>query len=107
MPSRGTYRTVHSSLPDDPDFQRLSVNAKLVFHTLRLCREHRASGIFRYYLPTIAARTGMTQRQVTSALAEPPKGFAIAPIQDPMRFIHKKGGPAEADARWCVRISKA
>jgi hypothetical protein len=57
-------------LIDDPDFQRLSVSAKLVFHTLRLSREHRASGIFRYYLQTIATRTGMKTNKVSDALSE-------------------------------------
>jgi hypothetical protein len=41
-----------------------------VFHTIRLSREHRASGIFRYYLQTIITRTGLTMKQVAASLQE-------------------------------------
>jgi hypothetical protein len=33
--------------------------------------------------------------KISSALAAPAKGFSIAPVQDPMRFLQKKGTPEE------------
>jgi hypothetical protein len=70
MSNRGTYRTIHSSLPDDPDFQRLSPQAQLVFYTIRLSKEHGASGIFRYYIEVIARRSNLSPAKVSACLSE-------------------------------------
>jgi hypothetical protein len=57
-------------LADDPDFQRLSPHAILVFYTIRVCKEHGAGGIFRYYIETIARRCHLSIPKVTDALQE-------------------------------------
>src|SRR5262245_20245605 len=68
--SRGTYRAVYSSLPDDPDFQDLTPFARLVFYTLRLCHQAGPGCIFRYYHEVIARQSGLSIRAVETALAE-------------------------------------
>lgn len=68
--SRGLYRGVYSSLPDDPDFQRLSPNARLVFYTCRLCAQAGPAAIFRYYPELLIVQTGLKAPQLEAALQE-------------------------------------
>lgn len=67
---RGIYRSIHSSLLDDPGFQLLSANARLVFLTLRLCRDSSTSGIFRFYSAVLVEQTGLERKAVDAALDE-------------------------------------
>src|SRR5678815_2493668 len=68
--SRGVYRGIHSSLLDDPDFQRLSPSARHVLLTVRLCKDAGPAVIFRYYLEVIARQTGFSTIKVQAALNE-------------------------------------
>ncbi|HYE89793.1 MAG TPA: conserved phage C-terminal domain-containing protein [Terriglobales bacterium] len=68
--SRGLYRGVYTSLVDDPDFQALTPNAKLVFYTARLCQQAGPAAIYRYYSEMLVRQTGLTARQVELALQE-------------------------------------
>lgn len=68
--SRGLYRGIFTSLVDDPDFQTLMPNSKLVFYTARLCQQAGAAAIFRYYPEMLVKQTGLTARQVECALQE-------------------------------------
>jgi hypothetical protein len=70
MTRRGTYRGVYSSFVDDPDFQRLSPNARLVLFVLRLCKDAGAAAIFRAYPAVIAEQTGLSLDDVERALKE-------------------------------------
>lgn len=67
---RGTYRGVYGALVDDPDFQRLTPNARLVFLVARLCQQAGPAAIFRYYPEILAKQSGLGVRAVTLALAE-------------------------------------
>lgn len=68
--SRGVYRGVHSSLFDDPDYQKLSARARHVLLTVRLCREAGPAVIFRYYPSTLALQTGLSRHYLEAALTE-------------------------------------
>src|SRR3989304_3908310 len=70
MASRGVYRGIFSALPDDPDFQRLSPRARLLFYTTRPCKAAGPPVIFRYYPEILAAQTGLAAKQVRAGLAE-------------------------------------
>src|SRR3990172_316392 len=67
---RGIYRGVYSSLPDDPDFQHLSPQARHTLLTLRIMDEIGPGCIWRYYLGPIAKRTGYPERLVIKYLDE-------------------------------------
>lgn len=68
--SRGLYRGIFTSLVDDPEFQGLMPNSKLVFYTVRLCQQAGAAAIFRYYPEMVVRQTGLTARQVECSLQE-------------------------------------
>lgn len=70
IPRRGTYRGLYASLLDDPDYQRLSSNARLVLLTARLCAQAGAAAIFRVYLGMLSEQTGLEVRDVEKALLE-------------------------------------
>ena len=68
--TRGLFRGVYSSLFDDPDYQQLSPNGRLVFLTARQCAQAGPAAIFRYYVPVLAQQTGLSARQVKAAIKE-------------------------------------
>lgn len=70
MTRRGVYRGIFSSLIDDPDYQKLSSDARLVLLTLRLSAQAGAAAIFRVYVAVLAEQTGLESRDVEKALAE-------------------------------------
>jgi hypothetical protein len=67
---RGLYRGVYSSLPDEPDFQRLSPNARLTFLIARVCAQAGPAAIFRYYPELLMAQTGLRYQAVETSLQE-------------------------------------
>mgnify|MGYP001594451614 CR=1 FL=1 len=67
MGTRGVYRGVYSSLPDDPDFQALPAHARLLFYTLRCCVQAGPAAIFRYYHALLMIQTGVTAKQLEAA----------------------------------------
>jgi hypothetical protein len=67
---RGLYRGVYSSLPDDPDFQRLTPQARLTFLVARVCSQVGPAAIFRYYPELLMAQTGLTARALEGALGD-------------------------------------
>lgn len=67
MGTRGVYRGVYSSLPDDPDFQALPAHARLLFYTLRCCAQAGPAAIFRYYPELVMIQAGLTARQLEAA----------------------------------------
>jgi hypothetical protein len=83
---RGTYRGIYSSLPDDPDFQQLTPQARLVFYTLRCCAAAGLGCIFRYYLDLVAAQSGLPANQVRRALSELQAADWIR-IEEPILWI--------------------
>jgi hypothetical protein len=70
MTRRGVYRGIFSSLIDDPDYQRLSSDARLVLLTLRLSAQAGAAAIFRVYIAVLAEQTGLQACDVEKALGE-------------------------------------
>jgi len=59
--------------------------------------------------PANEARLVFPIEKVAAALAAPGKGFSIAPVQDPMRFIQQNGTPAEkplAEGFWTILQDK-
>jgi hypothetical protein len=66
----GTYRGVYTSLIDDPDYQRLTANARLTLLTLRLCAHAGVAVIFRLYTAVLAEQTGLAVHDVEAALGE-------------------------------------
>ena len=68
--SRGVYRGIHSALLDDPDYQHLSADARLVLLTARLCKDAGAAVIFRYYSEVLCRQTGLPRRRLEVVLAE-------------------------------------
>jgi len=71
---RGVYRGIHSSLLDDPDFQRLSARARHVLLTARLCKDAGPACIFRYYPEMLMRLTGYSRRHIEGALQELSQG---------------------------------
>lgn len=77
MSSRGVYRGIFSALPDDPDFQRLPPSARLVFYTVRLCKQAGPAAIFRYYPVVLAEQTGLAPKALEAALVALERGAWI------------------------------
>lgn len=67
---RGAYRGIFSALIDDPDFQKLTPDARLTLLTARLCTDAGPSAIFRYYPDKLCEQTGLPRSVLTMALAE-------------------------------------
>ncbi len=74
MSDRGVYRGIYSALPDDPDFQHLSPNARLALLVVRLCKSAGPASIFRYYPELVMAQTGLTRKALDGALEELEQG---------------------------------
>lgn len=68
MSQHGVYRGLHSSLFDDPDYQLLSADARLVLLTARLCRDAGPAVIFRYYPELLCRQTGLSRSRFDKAL---------------------------------------
>lgn len=68
--SRGPYRGVYCALLDDPDFQRLTPDARLAFFTCRLCPQAGPAAIFRYYPELLALQSGLPPERLELALLE-------------------------------------
>jgi hypothetical protein len=76
-----------SSLFDDPDYQQLSPDARLVLLTLRLSAQAGAAAIFRAYPAVVAEQTGLDTAAVEKALDE------LAGSPSPGRpWIYREGG---------------
>jgi len=67
MIDRGTYRSIHTAIIDDPDFQDLPPMAKLLFYTCKM--QLGASGIGIVYETTLAAQTGCHADTIGDAMA--------------------------------------
>ena len=78
MSDRGVYRGIFSALPDDPEFQKLSSNARLVLYTARICKQAGPGVIFRYYPELLSAQTGLSRKALHVALKELKEGGWIA-----------------------------
>ena len=63
------YRPIYSRIVDDLDFQALSVDAKLVWYTLRVCPECGPVGVFRFYPALFVARTGLSASKFDAAIS--------------------------------------
>jgi len=70
MSSRGVYRGIFSALPDDPDFQTLTPDARLLFYTARICHAAGPACIFRYYPAVLMAQSGLDAPRLEAALEE-------------------------------------
>jgi hypothetical protein len=67
---RGVYRGIYSCLIEDPDYQRLSADARLVLLTLRLSAQAGAAAIFKVYGAVLAIQTGLEDGALEHALDE-------------------------------------
>jgi len=67
---RGHYRGIHSVLVDSAEFLALSPEAKLVFYTLRVCRENNLASIFVFHYECLPKRTGLPSMRVAHAFQE-------------------------------------
>ncbi|MCP4581495.1 MAG: hypothetical protein GY839_07730 [candidate division Zixibacteria bacterium] len=68
---KGFYRALYSSLLDDPEFRKLSSDARHVFQTLKFTRLSNMAGIFwcdEGGKVTISIQTGLTLERVEEAL---------------------------------------
>lgn len=65
---RGVNRGLFSALFDDPDYQRLPAEARLVLLTARLSKQAGPGVIFRYYPEVLARQTGLSLRRVALAV---------------------------------------
>jgi hypothetical protein len=68
MPPRGVNRSLYSAIFDDPDFQALPAEARLVLLTARLCPQAGPGAIFTCYPEVLARQTGLSARRVEAAL---------------------------------------
>jgi hypothetical protein len=68
--SRGVYRGIYSALPDDPDFQRLSPDARLTLLVARVCHQAGPAAIFRYYPELLRLQTGLSAKRLEAAFVE-------------------------------------
>ena len=75
--------------PDQPDIRSGILTGLSAMRTL-----HR-EGYAERGVPASQARLVFPIARITDALANPTDQFAIAQVQDPMRFILQKGAPAE------------
>ncbi len=75
--------------PDQPDIQSGIQSGLSAMRTLHL------EGYGERGTPATQARLVFPIAKIASALAEPANQFAMAQVQDPMRFIQQKGRPAE------------
>jgi hypothetical protein len=66
--SRGTYRAIYVSLWDDPDFLKLSPEAKLIFLNLRTGTQTNMPCIYRFYEEAIREQTGYSDRVIDTVL---------------------------------------
>ncbi len=69
MAQRGAYRAVFSALFDDPDYQWLPKDCRLLLLTLRQCKDAGPAAIFRYYSAQLSAQTGLTVKAISGAMA--------------------------------------
>ncbi len=75
--------------PDQPDIQSGIQSGLAAMRILHL------EGYGERGTPASQAKLVFPIVKVAAALAQPTKQFTVAPIQDPMRFIHQTGEPAE------------
>ena len=75
--------------PDQPDIQ-LGIQSGL-----SAARTLHMEGYGERGVPVSRAKLVFPIAKIASALAQPAKGFTVAQIQDPMRFIQQKGDPSE------------
>ena len=68
--SRGPYRGVYCALVDDPDFQRLTPDARLALFVCRLCPQAGPAAIFRYYPEPLSLQSGLPPERLAVALQE-------------------------------------
>src|SRR5262249_39998476 len=66
--NRGQYRAIYTAMLDDPDFQKLPSDARLVLLVARLCQDAGPAAIYRYYPEILARRTGLEDRRVVTCL---------------------------------------
>jgi hypothetical protein len=75
--------------PDQPDIQSGVQSGLSAMRTLHL------EGYGERGMPASQAKLVFPIAKIATALAQPANQFAVAPVQDPMRFIQQKGGLAE------------
>lgn len=65
---RGSYRSIFTAIWDDPDFQALDPDGKLLLLHLRTSPLGNLAGIFRFYKEAISEHTGLSEERITRAL---------------------------------------
>jgi hypothetical protein len=70
MAERGEYRSIHVAMADDPDFLRLSPQARLTLLMLKLTLGPSGINVVRAMVPELAVLTGYGDAEVRAALDE-------------------------------------
>ncbi len=65
---RGVYRAIYRALWEDPDFQKLPPDAKLVFFNLRTGSLSNIPCLYRLYFEAIEEQTGLPRNRIQKAL---------------------------------------
>jgi len=68
MPDRGSYRSLYTCIQDDPEFQTLSSDARLVFYTLKFSPLGNVAGIFVYHTEAGVTHSGLPRSRFEAAL---------------------------------------
>jgi hypothetical protein len=75
--NRGTYRATHTALFDDPDYEKLSPEARHVFLALRLGSQSNIACIYRLRLSVLSENTGYPLDTLSVAIKELKSGHWI------------------------------
>jgi hypothetical protein len=62
------YRSIYCRIVDDPQFQALSANAKLLWYTLKVSHECGPLNLFRFYRGMFIERTGLCAADFDAAM---------------------------------------
>ena len=65
---KGIYRSIYSSIWDDPDFLRLTKDEKLIFLNLRTSPLSNMPCVFPYYIDAIEKQTGVSRKGILKAI---------------------------------------
>lgn len=68
MAGKGPYRGIYLSMVDDPEFQAMSPDERLLFFTLMVTPAGNVAGIFTAYREPLEAQSGLTGARYTNAL---------------------------------------
>jgi hypothetical protein len=92
LDGRGIYRAVYSSIWDDPDFQQLTPEEKLILLNLRTGPLSNMPVIYHYYTEAIQRQTGVSAtviNRVLDTLCHTPSDSPWIGLQDGIVWVRK------------------